>query len=327
MENNGQSLSDHMLSSFEAAGGESQDQQQQTEQTPQVNPVDAFFGQEPEGDPEGTPNVQDGNIELALDPDTVVGKTPDGKPITAAEVQRSFLREADYTRKTMEIADVRKKASDYDTFVQENGEILADLDSGDESRVIRGLEAIAKARGVQLPNQAPPQSQRGPDGRFLSKSQSEFQPIDLEELVPGTSEYQMAQTVNRLIELNQQNPEMTALKEELTQMRGFFNTLNQGIQTNQMRSEMDALAGQWSTKVNFKEADIDGAMELVGKPISAVQAMQLHHMSKYMKHMVTLAQGNQSPPNVFSEPAAGGSAPVNPENMSLAGFISRRFGG
>lgn len=340
--NNGQSpsLGDHMASAFpEGIGGDgsgapnldSQTDAPQQQQQSQSDPVDAFFGAEPsktpDGDGEGTPSSSDGKIELAIDPDTVVGKTADGKPVTAAEVQRSFLREADYTRKTMDIADVRKKAETYDAFVQENGAILADLDSGDEARVMRGLQQIAQARGVQFPA-ASDGVPRGPDGRFTSRQgEPQFSAIDLDDFVPGTVEYQMAETINHLVDLNQRNPQVAALEAKLAQQEQFFNSLNQGLQESQVRSEMESLAGWWASEQQFKDADVDGAMKMVGQPINPAQAMQLHHMSKYMKHMLNIARGNTTPPDVFGEPAAGGSAPVNPSGTSLTGYMQRIFGG
>ena len=65
--------------------------------------------------------------EAETDPeDEVVYTTPEGEEITLRELKRGFLREADYTRKTQEVAEQRKQIEQAMSQVSEHNNLVAE---------------------------------------------------------------------------------------------------------------------------------------------------------------------------------------------------------
>lgn len=245
-------------------------------------------------------------------PDYVVAIDPEGKPIKASDVQASFFRQSDYTRKTQEIAAMAKQFPQAAQWFQDNTEhinavnpILQALQTGDQQALQAALQPFMDQAGVQKPRDA--------QGRFTKQTEEE-ELYDLDELEPDTLAYQMATRHNALVQRNSQVlAEVQGVKSKLEQ---FVGNVQNEQQRMQIQSELSSIASGWKAK-GF-EGDVSGAAALIGQPIGPNEAMLLHNYEAIMRHNLGL-KGNSVP----SVPAAQQAQPnVSPAGKSLAQFFA-----
>lgn len=260
------------------------------------------------------PSQDSGKIELAVAPDTIVGNL-DGKPVTAQEIQQGYLRTADYTRKTQELAAQRAEFQPYVEFIEANHSYLEDFVSGDPGRVKAAILEIAENFGVDLGSRP-----RTPDGRFASPTSGQ-QPsglFDLNDYVEGTPEYESARRANELIASQQQA--IDALRAEITDFKGGLQSQMEQARTLETAQ---AIAQQYATS-GMDGIDVDAAMKLVGQPKSVEDAMRLHHFEQILRHNArVLEQRFKAPPN---EAKGASREPGSLAGKSLAqAFDERSF--
>lgn len=229
-----------------------------------------------------------------MSPETVVG-TLDGKPITAGEVQRSFLRESDYTKKTQDLAEQRKNVEQVESWIEANRSYLERLDSGDPDQVLAALADIAQARNVQFNQAAKP---RDETGRFTKAQPDELNPEEWGEARPVVEA------------LNQSNARYAALEKKFDQLMGGLQSVQQQAE---QRDAAVTIAHGW--KAQGMDADVDGALALVGKPMTVEQAMRVHNLETMLRHTHKVATAKQEKPN---EPGGGAARPAGDSPLSLS---------
>lgn len=139
--------------SGQSKGGEvtwSEETKKPKAQEADVDPIDQAVGSEaeytemdPDGDPDETPDGEEHQSEemqlgeeqsegaaedtqpVQVRPDTVLFHDPEGKPVTAQEAHLGYLRQADYTKKTQEIAEQKKQVVTLYEQRQREREVLA----------------------------------------------------------------------------------------------------------------------------------------------------------------------------------------------------------
>jgi hypothetical protein len=291
---------------------------QQGQPAPEGDKQPGFVGFKPAEQPAATPGANGapapdgGKWKLAdgVAPDLVVAHDAEGKPITAAEVQSGYMRTNDYTQKSQELAGFKERANLWDTYIQENGPILEKLDSNDPATVKDAIFEIARMYGVDLGAG----SARDAQGRFVSTNKPA---VDLEAL---KTEY--GETSPEYL-LAVRNNELEGQIAELQKGFGDFKTAQERATAQaQAGSVITQIASEWSA--GGFNADVNGAFQLIGQPITAEAAMILHNYEALMNHNVRVARaqgGNGSLPN---EP--GGAhlrTKVDPSGLSFSQFVDK----
>ena len=256
-------------------------------------------GQETQETPESS-----GKIELAVSPDTVLGQI-DGKPLTAQEVQNGYLRQADYTRKTQETAALKAEVEPYVPFIRENLTYLEDFASGDTTRITSALLDIAKNFNVDLGSAAGGGRARGADGRFVAATtpQEASALFDLSEFEEGSDAWEVAKRSNDAY--TAQAAKVAEIEERLN---SFTSGIEQRVSEHTRLTEAAAIGDRWKAS-GFEGIDTDGAMALVGEPMTVEQAMTIHHFAQILRHNVAVAQKRASatphePSGVQREPGS-----------------------
>jgi hypothetical protein len=268
-------------------------------------------GQNPQDQQGQTPNDQQqatpGKIDLAVSPDQVVGQDESGKAITAGMLRDGFLRQADYTRKTQELAEERSKVEPFAALIDENFHHLEAFASGDPDRISATLHELAEAYGVQLGRQPA----RGPDGRFASQQAQDgstdgFVPLyDLEDFEPGTAEYEMADRANQAMEA--QFRQMMNLAKQVSEI-----SKGAEAKVSQSESHLQAtkIATEWA-KLGL-DPNVETALSLVGQTIDVDAAMVLANWDSILRHNTKVAIERYT-----TQPNESSSNP--PARVSLAG--------
>lgn len=252
-----------------------------------------------------------------LDPNTVVAVGPNGEALKASDIPDGLLRQADYTRKTQELATIRQQAEivaqefpQAAKWITENGQhigtvapLVEALATGDQQAFQNALVSLAEQAGVTLPSNR----QRDASGRFVAQAEPQDELIDLETLEPGTVAYDMAVRANSLIQKNQ------ALETKFdgvnSKLDKFFGQVETEQRTQQVQAELSGIASEWSG-LGLQGVDIAGARKLVGQQINPTQAMQLHHFYQVMTHNVECARKTGRQAETPTTPAALGSQPT-----------------
>lgn len=275
--------------------------------TPETGLDLSAFGVETKAEPkaEGEDPPSESKWEVTLPPDTVVA-TVDGKPITAAEVEKSFMLQSDYTRKTQEVAEQRREmaqiAEAWETQVLP---VMQGLQSEDPQTRKDTLLSLAQSYGIDLG----PQRSRGADGRFAQSEKPDDGMIDLSQFEEGSEAWILAQTANRQT-------------EQLRTMQQHWERQQAESQTSQTRAEMEAMASSW--KATGMDADIGAAQALVGKTITPEQAMKLSHWEAVLGHVASKSYELATKPKP-DEPVGG--TKVNGTREDLAGIsLSKALG-
>jgi len=240
----------------------------------------------------------------------------DGKPVTAAEVRDGYMRTSDYTKKTQELSAKRKEAEQYEQWYRSSEPYLTGLNSNDPAERAATVQKIAQDFGVELGSQS--SRQRDERGRYTSAQSQDDDLLDLEDFQPGTEEYTAAQRWNNQVVQNRE------LRDQLKGLQQSFEQFATGVQTtvqqNQQRAEAEAVAQSW-TASGLQGIDVDGAMQLVGKPMDVNQALRLHHFEAILRHNHRLAAGGTQT-NTPNEPASS----AGPGRGSLKGVsLTRAF--
>lgn len=250
---------------------------------------------------EGTPSAKQQvawELSQGMAPDTVIGML-DGKPVTAAEVRDSYFRESDYHKKTTEIANERKAHEELKRWYEASEPYLTGLNSQNPADRLQAVQAIARDFGVDL-GQSRNRDERG---RFAASQSQDEELYDLDEFAPGTEEYTAALRWNNQVNQNR------ALQEQVKGLQQSFEQFATGVQTtverNQQRAEAEAVAQVW-TASGLQGIDVDGAMQMVGKPMGVADALRLHHFEAILRHNHRLAAGGAQA-NTPNEPAASHS--------------------
>lgn len=254
---------------------------------------------QPVGQPQSDPNdpaaqVGAGKFELSVAPETVLG-TIDGKPFTAQEAQSGYMRQADYSRKTAEMATERKQNEPYIAFVQNNVGYIEDIASGDPQRIAAAFREIAEGEGLdaaEIAELLAPGSSRG-GGQTQAGGQSRF---NLESYEEGSEAWMIAKAANDAL---------TAQEDRLAKLEGKLDGFTSGIQSkieqSQRQGQAEQIAAAWQG-AQMQGIDVDGAMALVGKPMSVEQAMRLHHFEQILRHNIAVARNRGTSANPPNEP-------------------------
>lgn len=227
-------------------------------------------------------------IAETLQPDTVVAY--DGtRPITAAEVQHGYLRQADYTRKSQETADTRKQNEQAIQFFEQNKADIERLYSSDP--LVRAQVLGDIAQRFQIPA---PQT-RQPNGQFAPAQQASQQASTASAGALNPEDW--GDDAKPLVDYA--NGLATKLADLETKFTGFTQNLQTAQQQYAAQQEAATLASTWQG-AGLREIDMAGAQKLVGQPMTATQAMQIANLDRLLRHThaVTLAQakaGGQMP--------------------------------
>jgi hypothetical protein len=251
--------------------------------------------------------------------DQVLYHDSDGKPVTAKDVQASYFRQADYTRKTQELAQAKEVLGWIEKnqgSIQTAAPILDALASGDKAALAQAIKQIADQQAVELPQGR----QRDEQGRF-AKAEPDAELYDLEQMAElhgaDSLAYDMAVRTNAAIMANRQlGDKLNGVDQQL---KGFFGQLQQQQQQAQNLAAINEVAQGW--KANGFQPDTEGAAALIGKTITPQQAMILHNFEGLQRHNVRIAKGT---PPAKSEPggAVSGKTGVSPEGKSLTQYIN-----
>lgn len=257
-----------------------------------------------------TPAETLANLSLQVPPDTVIAHDDKGNPVTAAEVQRGFMRQSDYTQKTQAVAAEKQAVAELTQWGQR-------IFQSDEASAIQAFRDLAAERGIDLAAAFREELPRNPDGTWMSRqdaqnTQNIVNPDDYEE---GSPAYAMAQMVN-------------ALQSKYDALEGNFSKLVGGIQSQfnqaQTQSEIESIASDWS-RSGFTGADASKAFPLVGTAITAAQAMVLANFAELVQHNIQahLARPTAKP----NEPSRDGTRPgIDPSGMSITQFARSQHG-
>lgn len=82
--------------------------------------------EEEDEEPEEPEEDDEDDEPVEIDEDTVVFTTPEGEEVTLRELKRGFLREADYTKKTQEVAEQRQQVQQAIQAVEQHNQTLAE---------------------------------------------------------------------------------------------------------------------------------------------------------------------------------------------------------
>ena len=254
---------------------------------------------ESQGNQQATASAQQVAWELAqgVAPETVIG-TMDGKPVTAGEVRDSFFRTQDYTKKTQELSQERTQLQSYVDWYQEAEPYLRGLNSDDPAVRLETVTKLAQSYGVELGGGR----QRDERGRFASQQQTQDAGlIDLSQFDEDSEAWALANTIN------QERQERSAMQSKLDSIEQKFEQFTGSVasayETNQRRAEADAIASKYQQS-GLDGLDVDGALQLVGKPMDVATAMRVHHYEAVLRHNYALAKGG-TPQTVPNEPASG----------------------
>jgi len=257
-------------------------------------------------------------FELKLPADTVVGETPDGKPITLADLESGYLRHEDYTRKTQEIQEtvsLFKELEPYYKAITEGsdeealGAVLEILDQ-------RGLgdrlaELFAGAQG------SAPQGVAGQPAAPYANSSGSYSTIDLSAFAEGTPEYELAKRYNELVQMN------SGFASELERVNSQFVQLVEAIERSaaqeQAKRKINEIASNWQSK-GFSNIAVDKAYELIGQPITPEQAMFLAHMEDLIRHQAAYLVSKNMVPKPNEPGALSSRNGVRPDELSFRDF-------
>ena len=235
--------------------------------------------------------------EVKLPPDAVVAVV-DGKPLTASEVEKSFMLQSDYTRKTQEVAEQRKEMAQIaEAWESQVLPVMQGLQSEDMQTRKDTLLNLAQSYGIDLAPRA-----RGADGRFAASEKPDDGMIDLSQFEEGSEAWILA------AKLNQQT-------EQQNSMRQAWERQESQAKEAQTRAEMEAMASSWKA-AGLDGADTKAAQALVGKNITPEQAMKLSHWDAILRHTAKVAQsmGSQSAASP-DEPRSGQRTPGTQESL------------
>lgn len=304
---------------------EGQGGQPAPEQQPQIKPIGVKDNQEAQQEkPEE--GQQPFTLAQGVAPDMVIGTGPDGKPITAAEVSQGYLRQADYTRKTQEMAAFRQKAEPAVQFVTDNWSYIERLSNDNEDVRAEAVLEIAKSNDVDLgkyvANGLSQQNtrQRDAQGRFVAgQQQQQAGVIDLNQYEEGSEAWELANA------LNQEREHRAGLETRLDQLGGkldnFFSAQERQTQQQQARTAMQATAQEWAG-AGMQGVDVDAAMALVGQPMTPEGAMIIHHFQMILQHQLAAAGAMRA-----QQPNEPGNNPsgqrISPGGMGLHEYISQ----
>lgn len=248
-----------------------------------------------QGGGELTPQLQaqaDWQLAEGIAPETVVAIGKDGKPITAGEIHRGYMRDSDYTQKRQaEAAQLNERMQ----AIAEIEPYVQTIMTGSAEEIADIFEYILKQRGLEVPTDG---RQRGADGRFVRQSQTQSG-IDPTQFAEGSNERMLAEA------LIAQEQRSAALQ---TQVDRFLDGLQSQFDEQQAYDALGTIAQEWAGK-GLKEANVDTAMQLVGKQITARQAMMLANLELLVRHNAQYL-------------SAEGSTPGDPRSMDMRGRAS-----
>lgn len=296
--------------------------------------VPGFVGFTPEQPAEAqTAPEEGGKWTPEVDPETPIFKDANGNPITAKDLQSGFMAQADYTRKTQELAQQRDQL-DPQIAELETGEpyrlsewwadslpVIQPLYSEDPEDRVQAVMAIAEKFGVADRITGQGGRQRDERGRFVSTTQeAEDEGPTLEEIEAeygkDSPEYRNAARLERLASQN------ADLQGKLDKFLGGFQTQ---AQEQERQSEFDRISADWGR--NGFTADSQAASRLVGQQITPEQAMTLANHARLMQHNVNVAvrlakaQATRTP----DEPIAGDRRPVvDAAGKSMTQFVDEK---
>lgn len=243
-----------------------------------------------------------------LTPETVVATTPEGKPITAAELRDSYFRTEDYTRKTQEFQEQKQMADQIYDWYKSNETFITGLNSPDPNVKVNTLLEIAKNLGIELPT-----AQNGNQSTGL---------LNLEEFEHDQELYNLASQINQERQARMQESEKySSLEKKFDQ---FTNSLSEQVQSREVEAELDSIASNYKNS-GLNDINIDGAKALLGKPITAQQAMKLANYERIIKHNLIASQSlRKEKPNEISS-ASSHSIDTEVGNMSFTDYANKIF--
>lgn len=270
------------------------------EATPTSSAIDVTLdgSNAPEATPEHsetTPSQVNWEFSHGVTPDTVVAIDKNtGEPITAGEIHKGYLRQADYTTKrTAEKSQVQEQLA----AIKDLQPYIPRVMEGSAEDLVDVLLEIAEARGLDMSSLVTDGQPRDSRGRFASaQSEPMIDPSSFEE---GSVEHTMALAYVR------QGQQLEALQSSFEQFVGGMQ--NQFSQV-QLQQEIVNMGDQWKAS-GMEHVELEKAMELVGQQITPRQAMLLANLQGLVKHNASFAQQD-------------GATPNDPRNLDIRGRAS-----
>jgi hypothetical protein len=285
-------------------------QQPEQDAEPEVKPInlDALLGETPEQTNDETDGIQ---LSEGIDPETVVA-TVNGKPVKAGELHDSILMRSDYTKKTQEIAVLRKEAEGAIQFLEANKPLLQQLNSPNVEDKLAAIKYIAQSQGVDLSTLGNPTAPN-------TNPSTQWDPLD-----PNNYDESAQPLVKHVTGMQAENK---ALHSEISDLKKMVNDLVSGYQKGVKETELRDRAQQAAqvfSKQGLKDIDIDGALPLVGQPLTIEQALFLKNSKTILEHNARIAKQSVKP--VPNEPGSVTIRPgVNGDKMSLEQYITKRL--
>ena len=239
-------------------------------------------------------------------PETVVATTPDGQPITAAELRDSYFRTQDYTAKTTEFQEQKKAADAIFDWYKTNETYIMGLNSQDETEKVNTLLKLANDLGIKLPSGSQPESQTGL--------------LNLEDFEHDNDLYNLA------AQINAERQTRSAVDKKYSELENkfnqFTNSLSEQVQSREVTAELDSIASSYKSS-GLSDVDIDGAKKLLGQPMTAQQPMRLANYERIMKHNIKAVSSTKK--EVPNEPSATSSHSVDDEvgNLSSVEYLNK----
>lgn len=265
-------------------------------------------------------------LELAIDPTLVVGKLGD-KEITAAELQNAVAAHADVTRTRTQFADYKKNAEPVLEYIQANMEPLKVLDEASvfaeagkteeaQAALVKCFEIVAKQLNVEF--KAPSGAQRDDKGRFVSGAKDDDLEAHLAEI---EEEHGKDSNAYRLAKRQVDLDKRLAAQEQ--SQRDSEARLASAQEAAKARDEVTQWATKWKDQ-GIEGVNVEAAMNLVGKPMTAAQALQLSNMRPFLTWYAGNAPGSPDRPN--TPPNSGSNPPLDKEKAGLGDIISEKLG-
>ena len=178
----------------------------------------------------------------------------DGTPITLDEARNGYLRQADYTRKTQEVAERARQLSQYEA-----------LATALETNPRLAMEAIAEATGFQVM----PKGQR-PEAH---------DDVDYSELDP--SEARIAQ-LEAKIAAQEERERMAAIDNEMQTLKSTYGDFDeQALLTHAIRTQASSLTDAFRTMkfadLEAELAELKSAKDVQAEREAAKSAAQVVH--------------------------------------------------
>lgn len=281
-----------------------------------------FIGIEPE-EQSKTDIQNEWKLAENLSDDTIIAYDGD-KPLTVRDLRDGSLRYSDYTKKTQEVASIRNTAQGFIDQLMPYKDVIEGISSEDANARQQAILKLAEMAEVELPRSRP----RDENGRYVAQPKdepvdSESELIDLDQLIPGTDAYEIAERFNKTVSnFKAQTSRLERLEQSQSE---FFRGLQMQQQEMQLAESLGTIAEGWKN-AGLPEVDTESAKALVGQPITPEMAMFWANRNNVFKFNAkqAIARLNGAAPDEII--GSGARQPVSAQGKGLYEFVSEKFG-